>query len=155
MHGNGGGEAKFTEYRDLRESGGLYGRARLNYDTDKYFMNFNARDFGYDTQKYELEGGMWGKFKYDLSYEEIPHNMTFDAKTFFVGAGDYTLIGAPNTNVATWNTFDYSIERRQFGAGFKAEHVQTVLPRCLISTGGKEGDQTQRHCGNVSQRDWR
>jgi DNA polymerase-1 len=35
VKGEGGGEAKFTEYRDLEESGGLYGRVRLKYDTEK------------------------------------------------------------------------------------------------------------------------
>lgn len=121
---NGGGEAKFTEYKDLRENGGFYGRARLNYDTEKYFLNFNAADFGYDTQRYLLEGGLWGEFKYDLFYQEIPHNITFDAGTFFLGAGSDTLVGAPNTNVASWNTFDYSFERRQYGGGLKLNLIK-------------------------------
>lgn len=116
---HGGGEAKFTEYKDLRENGGFYGRVRLNYDTEKYFLNFKAGDIGYDTQRYKLEGGMWGKFKYDLFYQEIPHHITFDARTFFLGAGSDTLTGAPNTNVASWNTFDHSFERRQYGGGMK------------------------------------
>jgi MtrB/PioB family decaheme-associated outer membrane protein len=115
----GGGEAKFTEYRDLREHGGLYGRARLNYDAEKYFLNFKASDFGYDTQKYKLDGGLWGQFKYDLFYQEIPHNITFDARTPFIGAGSSILTGAANTNVATWDTFDYSYERRQYGGNLK------------------------------------
>jgi MtrB/PioB family decaheme-associated outer membrane protein len=115
----GGGEAKFTEYKDLRENGGLYGRARLSYDAEKYFLKFKASDFGYDTQKYKLEGGSWGQFKYDLFYQEIPHNITFDARTPFVGAGSSILTGAANTNVAAWDTFDYSYERRQYGGNLK------------------------------------
>ncbi len=114
-----GGEAKFTEYKDLKENGGLYGRFRLNYDTEKYFLNLKASDMAYDTQRYKLEGGSWGKFKYDLFYQEIPHNITFDARTFFQGAGSDTLTGAPNANVDTWNTFDYSYERKQYGGGLK------------------------------------
>ena len=119
-----GGEAKFTEYKDFTEHGGLYGRIRLNYDTEKYFLNFRAGDMGYDTQRYKLEGGLWGKFKYDLFYQEIPHHLTFDARTFFLGAGSDTLTGAPNTNVASWNTFDYSIERRQYGGGLKINLIK-------------------------------
>jgi MtrB/PioB family decaheme-associated outer membrane protein len=115
----GGGEAKFTEYRDLRENGGVYGSARLRYDAERYFLNFRAGDVGYDTQRYKLDGGMWGKFKYDLFYQEIPHHITFDARTFFLGAGSDTLIGTPNTNVGSWDTFDYSFERRQYGGSFK------------------------------------
>jgi len=124
VNGGEGGRAKFTQYRDLREDGGAYGRARLKLDTEKYFMNFNAGDFGYDTQFYDISGGMWGKFKLDLSYNEIPHNITFDAKTPFLGAGHDTLVGAPNANVGTWNTFDYSIDRKQYGGGFKVNMMK-------------------------------
>ena len=124
LDGKEGGKAKFTEYRDLRENGGAYGKARLNVDTDKYFMNFDAGDFGYDTQYYKIEGGMWGKFKFDLFYDEIPHNLTFDARTFFLGAGHHTLIGTPNTIFSNWNTFDYSIERRQYGGGLKVNLIK-------------------------------
>jgi MtrB/PioB family decaheme-associated outer membrane protein len=114
-----GGRAKFTEYRDLKEDGGFYGRAKFNLDKNNYFLNFDAGDFGYDTQYYTIDGGMWGKFKFDLFYDEIPHNMTFDARTFFGEAGHHTLIGTPNPNFGTWNTFDYSIDRKQYGGGFK------------------------------------
>ncbi len=123
-HGGEGGKAKFTEYRDLREDGRLFGRARLNLDTDKYFINFNVGDFGYQTQYYNVEGGMWGKFKFDLFYDEIPHNITFDARTPFVGAGHDLLVGAPNTNFPLWNTFDYSILRHQYGGGFKVDVIR-------------------------------
>ena len=85
LDGKEGGRAKFTEYRDLKEDGGFYGRARLNLDKEKYFLNLDAGDFGYDTQYYTIDGGMWGKFKFDLFYNEIPHNLTFDARTFFLG----------------------------------------------------------------------
>lgn len=124
VDGEGGGEAKFTEYRDLQENGGFYGRAKLKLDTDQYFLNLKAGDFGYDTQYYKIDGGMWGKFKADLFYQEIPHNITFDARTFFVGAGSDILVGAPNTNVATWDTFDYSYERRQLGGGLKMSLIK-------------------------------
>ena len=124
IEGERGGKAKFTEYRDLQENGGLYGRARLELDTEKYFLNFKAGDFGYDTLYYRMDGGMWGKFKLDLYYNEIPHNITFDARTFFLGAGGDTLIGTPNTNVASWNTFDYSSERRQYGGGLRINLIK-------------------------------
>lgn len=124
VEGKEGGKAKFSEYRDLREDGGFYGRARLRFDTDKYFLNFDAGDFSYDTQYYTIDGGMRGKFKFDLFYDEIPHNITFDARTPFLGAGRDTLTGAPNTNFPTWNTFDYSIQRRQYGGGLKVDMIK-------------------------------
>ena len=119
-----GGRAKFTEYRDLKEDGGFYGRAKLNLDKDKYFLNFDAGDFGYDTQYYRIDGGMWGQFKVDLFYNEIPHNITFDARTPFLGAGRDTLVGAPNTNFASWNTFDYSTLRHRYGGGLKGNIIR-------------------------------
>jgi MtrB/PioB family decaheme-associated outer membrane protein len=124
VHGKEGGKAKFTEYRDLREDGAVFGWARLNLDTDKYFLNFNAGDFAYDTQYYKIDGGMWGKFKFDLFYDEIPHNITFDARTPFIGAGHDLLIGAPNPNFPAWNTFDHSILRHQYGGGFKVDVIR-------------------------------
>ena len=124
VHGKEGGRAKFTEYRDLREDGAVFGWARLNLDTDKYFLDFNAGDFAYDTQYYKVDGGVWGKFKFDLFYDEIPHNITFDARTPFIGAGHDLLIGAPNPNFPAWNTFDHSILRHQYGGGFKVDVIR-------------------------------
>src|SRR4030042_278940 len=119
VDGKEGGKAKFSEYRDLVETGRLFGRVGLGLDSERCYLKFDARDMGYDTQSYRLDGGMWGKFKLDLFYNEIPHNLTFDARTFYSGAGSYNLTGRPNINFNTWNTFDYSIERKQYGGGFK------------------------------------
>ena len=119
MKGEEGGKAKFTEYRDLRQGVSVFGNVGLGLDSEQYFLKFRASDMGYDTQSYRLDGGMWGKFKFDLFYDEIPHNLTFDARTFYSGAGSHNLTGTPNTNFGTWNTFDYSIERKQYGGGFK------------------------------------
>jgi MtrB/PioB family decaheme-associated outer membrane protein len=139
VDGREGGEAKFTEYRDLRENGGFYGRARLNVDTEKYFLNFKAGDFGYDTQYYKIDGGLWGIFKADLFYNEIPHNITFDARSTFFGAGHDTLIGAPNTNVAGWETFDYSVERRQYGGGLKVDIIRPFFAGLSFQREEREG----------------
>jgi MtrB/PioB family decaheme-associated outer membrane protein len=139
VEGKEGGHAKFTEYRDLRGDGGVYGRARLNLDTEKYFLNFEGSDFGYDTQYYKIDGGMWGKFKFDLFYDEIPHNIAFDARTFFSGAGRDTLTGAPNTNVGSWNTFDYSSERRKYGGSFKFDMLKPLFFDVSYSREEKEG----------------
>ncbi len=135
-----GGKAKFTEYRDLEEDGAAYGRAKLKFDTDKYFLNFNAGDFVYDTQYYEIDSGMWGKFKLDLFYNEIPHNLTFDARTPFSGAGSDTLTGVlPNTDVTTWNTFDYSLERRQYGGGFQINMIKPFFFDASFQREEREG----------------
>ncbi len=124
VDGGEGGKAKFTKYKDLKEDGGFYGRAKLKLDTEKYFLNFHGGDFAYETQYYKIDGGMWGKFKVDLFYDEIPNNLTFDARTPFSGEGSDTLTGTPNTNVDSWNTFDYSILRHQYGGGLKVNMIK-------------------------------
>ena len=125
VNADGGGEAKFTEYSDEDLiHGGLFVGGKLKYDTDRYFLRLDVRDIAYDTQYYRLDGGMYGKFKYDLFYYEIPHNITFDARTFFDGAGSNNLTIDPTADLAdpnTWNTFDYETERKKAGAGFKLD----------------------------------
>lgn len=116
-----GNEAKFNEYRDLKD--GVYGNIRLKYDNDQYFLRLYADDIAYDTQNYKLEGGMWGKFKLYLKYNEIPHNFTYGAKTIFSGVGtDRLTTGATlTTTTSPTNLFDYSLKRKQFEAGIKLE----------------------------------
>ena len=134
-----GGKAKFTAYRDLREDGGIYARGRLKWDTPDYVLRFEAGDIAYDTQYYRFEGGMWGKFKFDLFYDEIPHNFTLDARTPFLGAGRDTLTGDPNTNIDSWDTFDYSILRRQYGGGLKLNMIRPFFFNVSFQRENKEG----------------
>lgn len=131
-----GNRAKFNEYRDPRD--GLYGRAKARYDSPGYFLDFNARDMGYDTQKYEFEGRKWGDFRFDIRYDEIPHNFTFDAKSFYNGIGTSNLSfpgPSPGRDVSTWNTFDYSVKRKNYGAGFK---LDTLRPFFFDAVAGRE-----------------
>ncbi len=76
-----GSRAKFSEYRDMRSQGGFYTDVKLGYDSDNYWMKFKGTDMGYHTQDYQLDGGMYGKFKFDAFYNEIIHNTTFGALT--------------------------------------------------------------------------
>ena len=120
-----GNKAKFNEYRDVRD--GVYGDVNLKYDYEKYYMDLNARDMGYDTQRYSIEGGIWGDFKFKLNYDEIPHNITYDAKTFYSGAGSSNLTyptHPPSTDTNTWSTFDYSTKRKNYGGGFKLDALK-------------------------------
>ena len=137
VHVNGN-EAKFNEYTDRKD--GIYGAIGLRYEQDSYFMRFNAYDIGYDTQKYTLDGGMWGKFKYDLFYNEIPHNITFGAKTFYSGVGDSSLkIKGDPDNVSTWHSFDYGTERKRFGGGVKLDLLKPFFLDISAQTEKKEG----------------
>jgi MtrB/PioB family decaheme-associated outer membrane protein len=141
VEGGEGGEAKFTEYKDLEEHWRLFGKVKIGADSEQYFLKFKGYDFGYDTQRYSLDGGLWGKFKLDLSYDEIPHNITFDARTFFSGAGRDTLVSpaVPSLNSNTWNTFDYSTERKKFGSGLKLDLIKPFFFNASYSREEKEG----------------
>ncbi len=132
-----GDQAKFNEYRDITD--GLYSRIRLKYDSDAYFMKFKAADIGYDSQKYSLGGGLWGIFSYNLFYDEIPHNITFGARSFYSGIGGNILTGTPNTLVSSWNAFDYSTERKQYGAGFKLDLLKPFFLEAAFSREDKKG----------------
>mgnify|MGYP001033637296 CR=1 FL=1 len=117
-----GEKAKFNEYRDIRD--GVYVGVQTRYDAENYYLDFRAQDIGYRTQRYGLEGGKWGSFKYHFDYDELPHNFTSGAKSFYTGIGGSSLTyptHPPSTNVSTWSNFDYSIERKNYGGGFKLE----------------------------------
>ncbi|HOG17020.1 MAG TPA: MtrB/PioB family outer membrane beta-barrel protein [Syntrophales bacterium] len=120
-----GNKAKANEYRDIRN--GAYGDVRLNYDSEKYDAEFNARDMGYDSQSYSVEGRKWGDFKYDVYFNEIPHNFTYDAKSLYSGTGTSSLgypAHPPSADPSSWNTFDYSTKRKNLGGGFKLDAIR-------------------------------
>jgi MtrB/PioB family decaheme-associated outer membrane protein len=116
--------AKFNEYRDIKD--GVYGSVDLKYDAAKDHVSFEAKDIGYRTQSYTLDGGRWDVFRMKFNYDEIPHNYTYDARSFYSGVGtkDLTYAGAaPSANAAGWNTFDYAIKRKNLGGSLKFDYL--------------------------------
>lgn len=124
--------AKFLEYRDIDD--GLYGSAVLDAFRNGYYLDLAGKNIGLDDQYYKLKGGKFGEFKYSLYYNEIPHNISFGAKTFYGGVGtnvlDYFATNrAKNTDAAytpnidtstnTWSRFDYATKRKDYGAGLE------------------------------------
>jgi MtrB/PioB family decaheme-associated outer membrane protein len=135
-----GNEAKFNEYGDMRN--GLYSDVKLKYDDNKYYVDFYSRNMFYDTQSYDLEGGKWGAFKFNINYNEIPHNFTYDAQTLYSGAGTNNLTypsHPPSTNVSTWNTFDYSTKRKDYGAGLKFDVLKPFFLDFSVAIDERKG----------------
>jgi MtrB/PioB family decaheme-associated outer membrane protein len=140
-----GSKAKFNEYRDIQD--GLYGALRLWKETDDSFFRFQADDILYDTQSYRFDGGSYGQYKYNLFYDEIPHNRTFDARTPLSGIHGSTLtytgaggtLNAENPPVATWNTFDYEVKRKKGGAGIRLDLLKPYYVDLAISREDREG----------------
>jgi MtrB/PioB family decaheme-associated outer membrane protein len=128
-----GSKAKFNEYRDIRTGG--TGNAAVQAEKGKYYLDFTATDVGRKDQSYDLQGGQWGGFKFDLKYDELPHNLTEQAKTFYSGVGGNILTYTPqppstflpNTNFTTWNTFDYSVQRNTLSGGFKLDVLKPLF----------------------------
>ncbi|MBI4495727.1 MAG: MtrB/PioB family outer membrane beta-barrel protein, partial [Deltaproteobacteria bacterium] len=150
------GSAKFQEYRDLRD--GVFGDVDLNVYRGKYYLDFTGENIGLDDQFYQLRGGKYESFKYSLYYNEIPHNLSFGARTFYAGSTigtgtlDYFATDrarntdtsfTPNitTNPALWNTFDYAIKRKDVGGAltfsFGTPFFLTVEANTLETKGVK------------------
>lgn len=112
--------AKFLEYRDLDD--GLFGNLFLSYYMGSYFFEVLGRNIGLDDQFYLLEGGDFRNFDYSFFYDEIPHNLSFDAITPYsgIGSNNLTLNLADPTLMEGWQTFDYTIERKKYGAEISA-----------------------------------
>ena len=141
-----GSKAKFHEYSDA-EGDGLYGSVRARKESGSFFFQLQADDILYDTQNYHMDGGVYGKYKFDLFYKEIPHNLTFDARTPLtgVGGGTVTYTGAGGTlnaeapAVSTWNTFDYKIDRQKTGAGIRLDMLKPYYFDVSFSQEDREG----------------
>jgi MtrB/PioB family decaheme-associated outer membrane protein len=133
--------AKFNEYRDIRD--GAYGSIDLRYDAPKDHASFEAMDMGYSTQRYRLEGGRWDVFKVDMHYEEIPHNYTYDARSLYSGVGTRNLTygpgATPSTNSEGWNTFDYTVKRKNMGGSLKFDLLSPFYVDVSVNQQRKAG----------------
>lgn len=121
--------AKLQEYRDLDD--GLDASFYLNTDKQDYYLDLEGQHLGLDDQSYTIKGGKRNSFKYRLYYNEIPHNLSFGAKTIYSTPGsanltydatnraknaDAAYTPAISTNTDTWTPFDYKMERKDYGA---------------------------------------
>jgi MtrB/PioB family decaheme-associated outer membrane protein len=145
-----GSKANFSGYKDLKTSrGGFFGDVRLGYDSDDYWLKFKASDPGYHTQNYQLTGGVYGKFSVDLFTNEIVHNTTTDARTPYSGIGTSHLISPlqtfgtsqiPSNRIpSTWNTFDYTVQRNQYGGEIRVDVLNPFYANFSASREDRSG----------------
>ena len=143
-----GNEAMANEYQQPNDS--LFGRIYLKYDNGRYFFSLG----GTQSQQtgHLLEGGLWGSFKYYLSYDEIPHNITFGARSYFLsGIGSSHLSDTADLNdVTTWKGFDYSTERKRYGAGFRLDMLKPFFLDVSFSRDDKSGIKSAGANGGFS-----
>ncbi len=130
--------AKFMEYRDLES--GVIGNFMYNYYRDALFFDVEATNIGLDDQYYRFEGGLYNALKFWLFYDEIPHNLSFDARTFYSGVGGGDLNTARNpTDESTWRTFDYTIDTEEFGGGAEFLRGSPFFVRFNVSQQNRDG----------------
>ncbi|MCG6553087.1 MAG: MtrB/PioB family outer membrane beta-barrel protein [Candidatus Magnetominusculus sp. LBB02] len=118
-----GNSTKYNEYRDDNR-GNVFGDIKLKYDNDNVWLYLKASDIGYDTQRYSLEGGVYGIVKFYLRYDEMPHNYSLGDKTIYNGVGSNNLTLMPGYSKlpsSSWNSIDYSIKRQNEGGGFRLD----------------------------------
>ena len=66
---------KFGEYTGLNEKGGFFiGNADMYYRAeDASYIDLSVSRLGLDSRSLSIEGGVQGKYKLFLNYDEIPH----------------------------------------------------------------------------------
>jgi MtrB/PioB family decaheme-associated outer membrane protein len=109
--------AKFNEYRDT--DNGLFGSARFDVLKDANFLKMDVVNPGRDDQSIDVQGGKYGLFKYNLYFDEMPHNYSYNALSPFQGLGSnhLTLPADPSLtrSTADWSPFGYSVEHKKYG----------------------------------------
>ncbi len=114
-----GDPAGFEEYSDRSE--GLYGNAEVRANKDDLYLKLEGENVGRKDQSYNLRGGRFGQFEFNLFYDETPHNYTDDGKSYLNGVGTANLTDSGNRDdPGTWGRFDYSKDRSI--TGFKGEY---------------------------------
>jgi hypothetical protein len=119
-------KAKMNEYRDV--SSGVIGSFDLVGTSKEKYLRVFGENLGYADQFINLRGGEYGNYKYQLFDDRMPHNLSWGALTPLVGTGGSSLTYpgvTPNvtsypptgalTNPATWNQFDYRLNREVAG----------------------------------------
>jgi len=133
-------DAKFNEYRDIRD--GVQTDIQLKVDSPRAHALFEAKNILYRDQKYSLEGGMWDIFSIKVYYDEIPHNYTYDARSFYTGIGTSNLTYSgtpPSSNANSWNTFDYSVKRKHIGGDLKFDLLNPFYVDVFVDQQKKYG----------------
>ncbi|MBN2231901.1 MAG: MtrB/PioB family outer membrane beta-barrel protein [Deltaproteobacteria bacterium] len=101
-----GDDALFEEYRDLDDD--LFGTVDLE-------VYRGSLDLYLQTTR--LRGRDWGKYSFELFYDETPHNLSDDARSPWSGIGSAApvLEGTTIPPLSSWSSFDYDVDRDEFG----------------------------------------
>jgi len=100
--------SKFNEYRDVR-NGFFLRRFRMHMDDmfgSKSYLNVQAEKAVYRDQSYLVTIGMYGKYKAQFRYDQVPHIYTNTARTLYVNSapGVWTIDNAVRTQLQSIST---------------------------------------------------
>jgi MtrB/PioB family decaheme-associated outer membrane protein len=119
---NANDPSKANEYRDL--SSGVLTNFDLRGRGDQDYINIFGENLGFDDQYFDMSGGRYDAFKYQLYSNSLRHNFGSGpgALSPFSGIGSSTLTAVfPNTNTNSWNNFDNSVKRVDTGGMFEVK----------------------------------
>lgn len=84
--------AKFGEYTGIRDSGlYLIGELDLAWQKDSHYVTALATNLGLDNRGIDINAGRYTNYFLTISYQQIPHLTSMNAKTPFNGVGSNRL----------------------------------------------------------------
>jgi len=130
--------ARFDEYRD--RSDGLFGSADILMDSETSFLGASVENPALDDQYYNLRGGLFGLFKGEIFYDELTHQLSYNALTPAAGIGsDVLFVPDPVPPVSAWSDFDYNVEVKTLGAQFTVDTHNPFYFKASADQQRKEG----------------
>ncbi len=95
--------AKAEEYRDL--SSGFGGDLRIKHEVKESgdYATLTGENLDREDQKVTLSGGRFGQYKFDFSYNQIPHRFAYNANSIYsgTGSGNLTLPDSAQANLTS------------------------------------------------------
>lgn len=134
--------SKLNEYRDLENGVSPILGFELQRRGERDFLNAYGENLSRDDQHLNLNGGRYGSYRYRLYLDELRHRFGSGpgARTPLNGVGSNVLTGTlPNTNPATWSTFDHSYRRRDLGGAVEWQALSPWYVRLDANEVKREG----------------
>lgn len=119
---------KFGEYTGLNEKGGFFiGNADMYYRAeDASYIDLSVSRLGLDSRSLSIEGGVQGRYKLFLHYDELPHFISNTTATPYSGSESLTLpptwveagtTGGMTGLATSLHDIDLSTQRKRLAAG--------------------------------------
>ena len=138
--------SKLNEYMDL--SSGLLTNFDVKGRGTQYWFDLFGENLGRDDQYIAARGGIYDTFKYRLWTDALKHNLLFNGRTPYAGAGSAVQTATfPRPDPATWNSLDEGFKRRDDGFTFEWQKAAPWYARVEANqvtwSGSKSGASSQ------------